>query len=231
MKVEALVFDLGGTLMEYKGFPLYWGDFYEQSFNNVNEELKLNISKEQIRTAINKLIEYNPRINPREIEYTANHIFREAVKSWEMNPEIINEIIICFFKPFRRNVAVFPDTIDILEHVRSKEYKIGVLTDVPTGMPGYLIREDMAPIIHLVDDVVTSDECGFRKPNKAGIEILSKKYGVPIQSIAFIGDEEKDVLTARNAGAIPIFLNRQQVQRSTGECIQITTLAELKDFV
>ena len=59
MKVEALVFDLGGTLMEYKGFPLYWGDFYEQSFNNVNEELKLNISKEQIRTAINKLIEYN----------------------------------------------------------------------------------------------------------------------------------------------------------------------------
>ena len=106
-----------------------------------------------------------------------------------------------------------------------------MLTDVPTGMPGYLIREDMAPIIHLVDDVVTSDECGFRKPNKAGTEILSKKYGVPIQSIAFIGDEEKDVLTARNAGAIPIFLNRHQAQRSKGEYIQITALAELKDFV
>lgn len=64
MKVEAFIFDLGGTLIQYKGFPLFWGDYYEQAFTNVNRVMNLGLSIDQLESAKRKLLEYNPRINP-----------------------------------------------------------------------------------------------------------------------------------------------------------------------
>lgn len=34
---KVFVFDLGGTLMEYKGMPASWIDYYEQGFKELNE--------------------------------------------------------------------------------------------------------------------------------------------------------------------------------------------------
>lgn len=33
---KAIVFDLGGTLMEYTGMPLNWNDYYICGFENLN---------------------------------------------------------------------------------------------------------------------------------------------------------------------------------------------------
>lgn len=30
--MKIIVFDLGGTLMEYRGMPLNWSDYYEKGF-------------------------------------------------------------------------------------------------------------------------------------------------------------------------------------------------------
>lgn len=30
--MKVIVFDLGGTLMEYEGMPLNWSNYYEQGF-------------------------------------------------------------------------------------------------------------------------------------------------------------------------------------------------------
>lgn len=33
--MKAIVFDIGGTLMEYKGMPLSWLDYYKTAFEFV----------------------------------------------------------------------------------------------------------------------------------------------------------------------------------------------------
>ena len=41
---KAIVFDLGGTLMEFEGMPLNWSDYYYQGFNKINEHFGLELS-------------------------------------------------------------------------------------------------------------------------------------------------------------------------------------------
>lgn len=41
---KAIVFDLGGTLMEYTGMPQNWSDYYYNGFEKLNEILKLHLS-------------------------------------------------------------------------------------------------------------------------------------------------------------------------------------------
>lgn len=37
--IKSAVFDIGGTLMEYKGMPCVWVDYYENGFLHVCEKL------------------------------------------------------------------------------------------------------------------------------------------------------------------------------------------------
>ena len=59
--IKAVVFDLGGTLMEYKGMPLNWEEYYYQGFQNVDRKNKLDLSEEDMLEAIKVLKAYNPR--------------------------------------------------------------------------------------------------------------------------------------------------------------------------
>ena len=42
--LKSIVFDLGGTLMEYVGMPLNWSTYYIHGFEKVNEVLNLNLN-------------------------------------------------------------------------------------------------------------------------------------------------------------------------------------------
>lgn len=44
--MKVIVFDIGGTLMEYKNMPLSWLDFYKEAFRYVCNELSLTITEE-----------------------------------------------------------------------------------------------------------------------------------------------------------------------------------------
>ena len=46
---KSIVFDLGGTLMEYAGMPLNWSEYYICGFEKLNEIMKLNLSFEKQR--------------------------------------------------------------------------------------------------------------------------------------------------------------------------------------
>ena len=50
--IKLFVFDLGGTLMEYKGMPLSWTGYYKSTFEYVNAQLGLGLSEQQIADSI-----------------------------------------------------------------------------------------------------------------------------------------------------------------------------------
>lgn len=52
---KSIVFDLGGTLMEYEGMPLNWSDYYIHGFEKINEILRLNLSENDLQESANKL--------------------------------------------------------------------------------------------------------------------------------------------------------------------------------
>jgi putative hydrolase of the HAD superfamily len=231
INVQAFAFDLGGTLLEYEGLPPNWADFYGEAFNHANTALKLNLNKLEIDTAISMLKKYNPRINPRDIEFSSTYIFGEATSTWNLGNHSINEVAYCFYQYFQKRVKVFPDAVALLKFLRAQGFKIGILTDLPIGMPEEIIRESVALLECDIDCVLTSTGIGVRKPNSKGLETLAGAFGVTPKQIVFIGDEEKDILTARKIGAISIFINRIGIEKSFGEDIQINDLSVIKDMV
>ena len=48
LTMKIIVFDLGGTLMQYVGMPYSWVDFYYQGFDAIIQKYDCNISKEDV---------------------------------------------------------------------------------------------------------------------------------------------------------------------------------------
>lgn len=42
--IKVIVFDLGGTLMEYIGMPYSWEEYYNQGFEEINKFYKCGVS-------------------------------------------------------------------------------------------------------------------------------------------------------------------------------------------
>jgi putative hydrolase of the HAD superfamily len=220
------IFDLGGTLINYSGLAFSWIDYYGEAFAFVRSTLGITISTIEEQNAKNVLIKYNARVNPREIEYSDEVIFREAVSSWNCQISA-KEIAISFYRYFQKRLIVYEDTTDVLRFLKKKNYTIGILTDVPTGMPIELVREDISKIGVDIDCIKTSSEIGYRKPNTRGLKEIANVFGVKPDRLAYIGDEPKDIETANQVGAYSVFINRKRKQIVYGECEQIFSLKEL----
>ncbi|MBR5347680.1 MAG: HAD family hydrolase [Lachnospiraceae bacterium] len=197
--VKAVVFDLGGTLMEYKGMPLNWEEYYYQGIQNVDRCNDLNLSDEEIREAVRVLKTYNPRNSGRQEEIAPEIIFRDATAGWKTRPEI-GKIVEDFFSGMSLEAQVFDHAEQTIRKCKEDGLLVACLTDLPNGMPDALFRKAIPTLEPLLDLYVSSQICGVRKPNKAGPEYIARAFEIDVSEILFVGDEKKDEDTAQNAG-------------------------------
>lgn len=196
---KVIVFDLGGTLMEYKGMPLNWCDYYYKGFGKVKDTYGLELSEIELQKAAEILKSYNPRISGRELEIAPEIIFSECIANWKNKPNIEN-VIDAFFEGLSLSAEVSDFSVALLHKCKSHGCKIACLTDLPNGMPDSMFKKAIAEIIDLFDLYVSSQSCGARKPNKEGLLLIARTFDVDVSELLFIGDEEKDYMTALNAG-------------------------------
>ena len=224
--MKVIVFDLGGTLMEYAGMPNSWVDYYTQGFEAINEKYNLCASELDIMESVSALKEFNPRVNCREEEYSPEYIFSKVLEHWKDHVSI-EKCINTFFEGLNLKAMIYPDTIPALEKLKSMGYTIATLTDLPTAMPEALFKKDISNLLGYFDLYVSSQSCGFRKPNCKGLQQISEYFRVPITELIFIGDEEKDRKTAVNAGCHFVLINRKErVRDGICDLHEFTTLLE-----
>lgn len=223
--MKLIVFDLGGTLMQYEGMPYSWVEFYQQGFDAIIQKYNCNVSKEDIQKSVQILKDFNPRVSGREVEYSAEHIFSNALEHWHIDPPIKN-CIETFWQGLKLSAKIYPDTIEVLKELKEKGYIIATLTDLPNAMPDEILKKDISELLSYFDYYVSSCVAGYRKPNCKGLQMISDKYGVPVTELVFVGDEEKDRKTACNANCK--FVHIQRTTKSEGS---ISSLYELLQLV
>lgn len=205
--MNIIVFDLGGTLMEYRGMPLNWCDYYEKGFRRIAEQFSLSVTAKQLDQASAVMRAWNPRIRPREEEVDPRLIFKQALAGWDcMIP--VGEAVEAFFDELELRVEIYPDVLPALRQLRAAGWTIAALTDLPTAMPDELFKRHIQELLLYFDCYVSSQSCGFRKPNPVGLYWIAEKYHVPVYELVFAGDEDKDERTARNAGCRFIRIDR-----------------------
>ncbi len=223
---KGIVFDLGGTLMEYRGMPLSWASYYKDGFQAVSDRYSLHLSESDIERSAEVLKEYNPRYRPREAEYPPAFLFWEAAKHWHAHIPA-EEMIDAFFGGLKLSAEIYPDTIPSVTRLKKEGYLVAALTNLPSAMPDYLFRKDIAPILSLLDFYVSSETCGFRKPNPAGLFAIAKNFNMNAAELIFAGDEKIDIEAAKRAGCQSVLIDRNHSRADYGQDYCIEQLDDL----
>lgn len=221
--MKVIVFDIGGTLMEYDGMPLSWLDYYKTAFEYVRSELGLGITDDDINRSYEVMKSYNPRINPREQDVSPDVIFSEATVHWQ-GDFAISDVIDKFFDSMNLTAYIYPETIDFLDKLKWKGYKIAALTDVATGMPDELHKSYFSELLPYFDRYVSSITCGYRKPNPKGLQEIADYFGVTADEMIMIGDEEKDIKTGKRFGCMSVLIDRRNRNADFKQDYTITDL-------
>ena len=210
--------------MQYVGMPYSWVAFYYQGFDAIIQKYNCNVSKEDVDKSLQILKDFNPRVNYREVEYSAEHIFSNVLKHWNIDVPI-EKCIETFWEGLTLSAEIYPDTTEVLQVLKKHGYIIATLTDLPNAMPDEVFKKDISELFNYFDYYVSSSIAGYRKPHHKGLQMISEKYNVPVTEIIFVGDEEKDRKTAHNANCR--FIHIQRTGKSNGSIQNLYELLEV----
>ena len=229
--IAAVGFDLGETLLFYRDTPLSWTTLYEPALAQVARACGLEPTLAQVAAGCEILRRHNTRIVPREREVPSDEILAAILAAWQTPADAgrLAAATESFFGFFQQRMDRYPDTLPVLATLRSAGLPVGVLTDVPYGMPASFVRRDLraAGIADFLDAVLTSGEIGWRKPAADGFAALAARLGTTPEKMLFVGNEAKDVRGAVRAGARAVFLDHDATGADHGQPTTIRCLADL----
>jgi 2-haloacid dehalogenase len=104
----------------------------------------------------------------------------------------------------------WPESVSVLERLRSKGLKIGVVTNCSTELGGWAAR------FFAFDAVVTAEEAGFYKPHVKPYEDVLKKLDVRAEDALFVAGSAADVPGAAGVGMKVVWHNRVGLEAKGG---------------
>lgn len=227
---KAVVFDIGQTLIEYNK-PLNWSKSYRPALERAAKVCKINLSEMDFQAAIDVLTTYNTRINPREYEVSSNKIFTEIFEKLVISQSDFELFKSEFYAFFNNETSVYEDIIPVLKKLNDNGIVLATLSDVAYGMDNEFALADISKIKDFIQYPITSNDVGLRKPNTKGLLFLSEKMNIPLYQIVMVGDEEKDIICANNAGVYSVLINRCEELKDFGQRKTIYTMLELPEIV
>ena len=125
--------------------------------------------------------------------------------------------------------GVIPFTHEILTYLQSK-YHLHIVSNGFDDVQHTKMKS--AGIHHYFDKVITSDNSGFHKPQKAIFEFAMKEAGAIPENTLMIGDNiETDIIGARNAGLDHIFFNPDNIRHDLDVTYEIQCLSQLRNIL
>ena len=146
--------------------------------------------------------------------------------------EVTGQRALAIFHRLRKipyGLAPFDDVVPTLEHLRSRELTLGLISNIDRA--GGELVESLG-LAGRVDFAVTSGEVGAEKPDPAIFLAALAKADVEHQEAMHVGDQpSSDVEGALGAGISPVLLDRDGIHPGYDGCPRIESLAELPGLV
>ena len=121
-----------------------------------------------------------------------------------------------------------PELYQILPELRSKGYKLAVLSNRRT--PFIDVLEELS-LDNLFDDVMHAGEIGSWKPDPKVFTPLLEKMNLKPEETLYVGDNYyADVVGARNAGLVPLLYDPRGIFPDA-DCARITSFDEMREFL
>lgn len=122
--------------------------------------------------------------------------------------ERLDELSDIYKGEYWRTVRPVPGVMDVLEKLKEKNYKIGILTN---GFRKVQMKKIFLCCLEsFIDCIITSEETGKAKPDSEMYIKAIELCGTKVNECIMVGDAwETDILGAIAAGIKPVWINRR----------------------
>ena len=143
------------------------------------------------------------------------------------NEQLSKEMSLDFLQILPTKKKLFPHTIEILNYLKEKDYKMHLITNGFESVQMQKIKN--AEIAHYFTEVITSETSNSLKPNKEIFEFALKTTNATLSESIMIGDNETaDIQGGINIGMDTVFVNHLNVAPTIPATYTITHLKELE---
>lgn len=126
-----------------------------------------------------------------------------------------------------KHTVVFDDAKEVLEYLKTKEYKIGVVTNGGADTQNEKLR--LSGLMPYFDSTLVSEEAGYKKPDPHIFWMMAERLNVKPEECSFVGDMfHRDILGAYHAGMKPIWIWTHG--KRLCNCKDIPTISCLSDL-
>jgi putative hydrolase of the HAD superfamily len=230
--LNAVLFDLGGTLVDYPlpSLPVAVGRFARGVYGFlVRPESDLAPRVADVSHA--REVRRRPVPRGTALLHRATIALRRIIRS--ASADTLPRMAEAGARPLMAEGRLFDDALPTLLTLRERGYRLGIVSNTPWGTPGYL-WESQLDRFHLSEpfDVrLFSSAIGFSKPDPRIFREALDRLGASPGRTLFIGDRPRtDIAGARRAGLRTALLLRPGQPRFRSRAapdLCISSLAEL----
>ncbi len=240
---DALIFDLGNTLIYFAGDL---SQVIAQADTALLQHLKLfrvNVGNEAafLEDFHTRLDNHFAKRETSFIEYTTTYILYSLLADWgykQVSGDIIRSVLRSMYSISEAYWHLEIDTHSTLSVLQREGYRLGLISNASDD-DNVQALVDQAGVRQYFDFILSSAAVGIRKPNPRIFTLALEKWGISAERVAMIGDTlGADILGAKNAGLFSIWLTRRAnvpANRAHADTIQadavISNLSELSELL
>ncbi len=231
---KAVLFDLGGTLVEYYTRAEFPG-ILEEAIGEVEGYLRhldlLRVPPEAMWQRVRDEDHEASDLRVRPLEGRLIRIFQlddascggAQPESWDLVMAMCRR----FLKPIFSRGRRYGDALPVLQRLTAAGLRTAIVSNTPWGSPAELWREEVQRHGLFVEAVVTCRDAGWRKPARQIFEFALERVGTSPQESLFVGDDPRwDVQGPREMGMEAILIDRQGPMNGSRE----STICSLEDL-
>lgn len=228
-KFKAVIFDMGGTLIDYGSPKQFMEILKSNEFRNLadisekyqsdlfhgvrrkRKECRITLEEFEIMEVIESVLE--------------NNCYR---KNWVERRTIMTVL----YRLYTKGLKPFPEALEVLKYLKKKKITIGLVSN--TSLPSYYHVNDLTRFgMHeMFSFLIFSSDLGYRKDHPFIYQRAVEQVNCFPHEILFVGDMlDKDVLGPKREGMEAALITRSGINENHKEIHQITDLWQIKFLI
>ncbi|MEM9777427.1 MAG: HAD family hydrolase [Chloroflexota bacterium] len=237
-RIKAVIFDLDDTLIDWSGFSISYRELVEPAYGRIyahlgNKGFKLPDLSAFGQMAMESVIHEWQEAKKTFAGANFGDALQATLKKCGIDSEQVDliELMKVYEWGAAPGVEPYPDTHDVLTHIKNSGYKIGLITNAFNPMWMRDPELEAYDLIKYFDARITSGDTRFMKPHPAIYWRMMGLLDLMPEDCIFVGDRPAhDIQGAHNVGMLGIMMDPPHLDRGfegTNPDYVVTTLTEI----